>query len=83
MLHKAPSPSADKWVFVCQGSGILWSRTPSVSGSGALWNGGEDGERVSQKPNITCVVKKKTANLVLEGDKKASVPGPLWQLVWL
>lgn len=54
-----------------------------MSGSGALWNGGEDGERVSQKPNITCVVKKKTANLVLEGDKKASVPGPLWQLVWL
>lgn len=31
---------------------------------------------LKKKPNITCVVRKKTGNLVLGGDKKASIPGP-------
>lgn len=39
--------------------------------------------RLKEKPNTTCVIRKKTGNLLLEGDKEASVPGPTWQLVWL
>lgn len=86
MLHKVPSLSS------LLTNEILYTRGQESSGhvlQACLAQGRFGMEvrtergRLEKKPNITCVVKKKTGNLLLEGDKQANILALPWQLLWL
>lgn len=86
MLHEVPSLSSlvtnDILYTRCQESSGLVLQACLAQGCFGMDVRTERG-RLEKQLDIMCVVRKKTGNLVLEGDKKASIPGPPWQLVWL